>query len=44
MPRSFVVRPYVVFYEPLPDDNGILVWRIIHGARDLPRLIHPPDQ
>jgi plasmid stabilization system protein ParE len=42
-PRSFVVRPYVVFYEPLLDDSGILVWRIIHGARDLQRLVHPPD-
>ncbi|TMJ60006.1 MAG: type II toxin-antitoxin system RelE/ParE family toxin [Alphaproteobacteria bacterium] len=43
-PRSFIVRPYVVFYEPLADDNGILVWRILHGARDLRRLIHPPDR
>ncbi len=42
-PRSFVVRPYVVFYEPLLDDSGILVWRIIHGARNLQRLVHPPD-
>jgi plasmid stabilization system protein ParE len=42
-PRSFLVRPYVVFYEPLFDDSGILVWRIIHGARDLQRLVHPPD-
>ena len=38
-PRSFVVRPYVVFYEPLLDDSGILVWRIIHGARNLQRLV-----
>jgi plasmid stabilization system protein ParE len=43
-PRSFVVRPYVVFYEPLSEDNGIVVWRIIHGARDLQRLIRPPDR
>jgi toxin ParE1/3/4 len=43
-PRSFVVRPYIVFYEPLPDDAGILVWRIIHGAGDLQRLIHPPQR
>ncbi len=44
MPRSFVVRPYVIFYEPLPGGDGILVWRIIHGARDLPRLVRPPDR
>src|SRR5437868_11404419 len=43
-PRSFVVRPYVVFYEPLSEDHGIVVWRIIHGARDLQRLIRPPDR
>ena len=43
MPRSFVVRPYFVFYEPLPENEGILVWRIIHGSRDLQRLIRAPD-
>ena len=43
-PRSFVVRPYIVFYEALPDDTGILVWRITHGARDLQRVIHPPQR
>jgi toxin ParE1/3/4 len=34
--RLFPVRPYVVFYFPLRD--GILVARIIHGARDYPAL------
>jgi hypothetical protein len=24
----------VIFYEPLPEGDGILVWRILHGARD----------
>jgi len=42
-PRSFVVRPYVIFYEPLAQGDGILVWRVIHGARDLQRLIVPPE-
>ncbi|MGH7124012.1 MAG: type II toxin-antitoxin system RelE/ParE family toxin [Stellaceae bacterium] len=41
-PRSIVVRPYVVFYEPLPEGDGILVWRVIHGARDLRRFVRPP--
>jgi toxin ParE1/3/4 len=43
-PRSFAVRPYVIFYEPLSEGDGILIWRVIHGARDLPRLIVPPEQ
>jgi len=41
-PRSFAVRPYVIFYQPLPDGGGILVWRIIHGARNLIPLVRPP--
>jgi toxin ParE1/3/4 len=42
-PRSFAVRPYVIFYQPLVDGDGILVWRIIHGARNLLPLIRPPN-
>ena len=34
--RAFVVRPYVIFYEPSAD--GIHVARIVHGARDFPAL------
>ena len=34
--RAFVVRPYVILYQPAPD--GIHVARIIHGARDFPRM------
>ena len=41
-PRSISVRPYVIFYEPLPEQDCVLIWRIIHGARDLPRLVRPP--
>jgi plasmid stabilization system protein ParE len=40
-PRSIVVRPYVIFYEPLPEGDGILVWRVVHGARDLAPLVRP---
>lgn len=32
--RAFVVAPWVVLYDPLPD-GGIAVWRIVHGRRDL---------
>ncbi len=41
-PRSFPVRPYTVIYEPLPEGDGIFVWRIVHGARDLRRVIKRP--
>jgi plasmid stabilization system protein ParE len=41
-PRSIAIRPYVVFYEPLREGDGILVWRVIHGARNLPRIVRPP--
>jgi toxin ParE1/3/4 len=35
--RAFVVRPYVIFYQPAAD--GVHVARIIHGARDFPRML-----
>ena len=38
--RSFPVGRYLVFYRPIPD--GIEVARILHGARDLPRLFKKP--
>jgi len=41
-PRSIPVKPYVIFYEPLPEGDGILVWRVIHGARNLDPLIRRP--
>jgi toxin ParE1/3/4 len=41
-PRSIAVRPYVVFYQPLPEGDGILVWRVIHGARALRRFVRAP--
>ena len=31
--RSFVVRKYLIFYQPI--DDGILLVRVIYGARDL---------
>jgi toxin ParE1/3/4 len=34
--RSSLVNPYVLFYLPLED--GIVIIRVIHGARDLPSL------
>lgn len=41
-PRRINVFNYAIFYDPLPDGDGIFVWRIVHGARDLMGLIHRP--
>jgi len=30
--RSFPVRPYVIYYEVIPD--GVAIVRVLHGARD----------
>jgi toxin ParE1/3/4 len=34
--RSFPVGRYLIFYRPL--DDGIIVIRVLHGARNLRRL------
>lgn len=36
--RAFVIAPWIVLYELLPDDGGIAVWRVVHGRRDLTAL------
>jgi toxin ParE1/3/4 len=35
--RSFPLGNYVIFYRPLED--GIVVIRVLHGARDLPGIL-----
>jgi len=42
--RTFVVRgfeSYMVFY--LPSDQAITVLRVLHGARELARLLSPDE-
>lgn len=39
--RCFVVSPYVVFYRPVEDTIEVL--RVLHGARDISRLIEPQN-
>lgn len=34
--RSFVVQNYLIFYKP--SETGILISRVLHGARDMPPL------
>lgn len=36
-PRTFVVWPWVILYEPSLTGPGIAVWRVFDGRRDLPR-------
>jgi plasmid stabilization system protein ParE len=36
--RTFSLWPWVVVYEPLPDGGGVVVWRVVDGRRDIPRL------
>lgn len=43
-PRSLVVRPYVIFYEPLAEGDGIAIWRVLHGARLMEDLLHRPGR
>jgi toxin ParE1/3/4 len=42
-PRSFVVLRWVVFYEPTGTGDGIYVWRVVDGSRDLYRLMKRPS-
>jgi toxin ParE1/3/4 len=43
-PRSFAVRPHMIFYEPISNEGGIGVWRVLHGARDIGTLIVRPTK
>jgi toxin ParE1/3/4 len=38
-PRTFSVWPWIIVYEPQSTGQGMVVWRIIDGRRDLPRHI-----
>ena len=41
-PRRINIFSYAVFYDPLDTGDGIFVWRVLHGARDLTQLVHRP--
>jgi plasmid stabilization system protein ParE len=41
-PRRINVFEYAIFYEPLPEGDGILVWRVIHARRNLVRFVRRP--
>ena len=39
--RRFPMRPYVIFYRPIP--GGIEIARVLHGARDLGAVFTDED-
>jgi toxin ParE1/3/4 len=41
-PRRINVFGYAIFYEPLPAEDGIFIWRVIHSRRDLPNYLGRP--
>ncbi len=42
-PRRLNVLRYAIFFEVLLEGDGIFVWRVLHGARDLRRVLRRPD-
>lgn len=38
-PRTFATWPWIVVYEPLSAGDGVAIWRVIDGRRDLPRHV-----
>jgi toxin ParE1/3/4 len=37
-PRSFALWPWIIFYEALPEEDGVIIWRVLDGCRDLPTV------
>ena len=35
--RSLSVKPYIIFYEPLPDQEGVEIVRVLHQRQDRER-------
>ena len=35
--RTFAVWPWIIFYEPLSSGEGVAIWRVVDGRRDLPQ-------
>src|ERR1044072_3865354 len=38
-PRRLNVFRYALFYDPLPDGDGVFILGIIHAERDIPRRL-----
>ena len=33
--RMLIVKPYLIFYESVPESDDVSILRILHGARDI---------
>jgi plasmid stabilization system protein ParE len=42
-PRVFSVWPWLIFCEPRADADGIVIWRVLDGRRDIPKIICKSD-
>ena len=38
-PRTFAAWPWIIVYEPLPTGEGVVIWRVVDGRRDLPNEV-----
>ena len=38
-PRSFTMRPWIVFYEYVTNSESVRILRVLDGRRDLPILL-----
>lgn len=38
-PRSFLMRPWIVFYEQSTNSDCVRILRVLDGRRDLPTLL-----
>jgi plasmid stabilization system protein ParE len=41
-PRRLNVFRYSIFFEVLPEGDGIFVWRVLHSARELRPVLRRP--
>lgn len=39
-PRSFTMKPWIVFYEQVGDSESVRILRVLDGRRDIPTLLH----
>jgi plasmid stabilization system protein ParE len=42
-PRRVNIFEYAIFFEIASNEDGIVVWRVLHGRRNLAPLVRGPD-
>jgi toxin ParE1/3/4 len=38
-PRSFTMKPWIIFYDQIKDSESVRILRVLDGRRDLPTLL-----